>query len=209
MPSFHYAPSDQNNQSLLAANEQIFLNSPLTTTVAAGSSGVNVSTFTSGAPGTLDVVSTTSGSFTFPDAGTLFVANASGVAYLSYTGTTSTSFTGVVFLSGQTGTLSTGGAVTSPKATPPISTGVADMISGSIYSDQGGTLEILQSFDGINWDIKDSYTVAAATVNPSNFIPDGITVVAPYMMFLYTNGTTAQNVFRFHVRLYSTGRQGA
>lgn len=75
-----------------------------TTTIAAGSDTVNVSTF-AGA-GTLNVASTTG----FPTTGTLRVATASGVKVISYTGVGATTFTGCNS-SGQTGVMSTGGAV--------------------------------------------------------------------------------------------------
>ncbi len=75
------------------------------TTIAAGSDTVNVSTF-AGA-GTLNVASTTG----FPSSGTIRVATASGVKVLDYTGVGATTFTGVDS-NGQTGVMSTGGAVT-------------------------------------------------------------------------------------------------
>lgn len=76
------------------------------TTVAAGSNGVNVNTFTGS--GTLNVASTTD----FPSSGsTLIVPTSGGDASLTYTGTTSTTFTGVTFTSGDAGTLATGGEV--------------------------------------------------------------------------------------------------
>lgn len=204
-------------QPLLTANEQVFLNSIETTTVAAGSSGVNVNTFTGS--GTLNVAATAT--FTPNMGGTisddinvaynpnrfplLSVATANGVALLSYTGTTSTTFTGVDYISGQSGALATGAAVTNPQVNFGLMTGVASRITGSIFSDQAGTLAILQSFDGINWDIGNNIAVAANTVNT------GINqeTIAPYLAFLYSNGTSAQGAFRVHIRVFGNGRQGA
>lgn len=74
------------------------------TTVAAGSNGVDVTTF-AGA-GTLNVASTTG----FASAGNLVVATSTVMATLSYTGKTPTTFTGVTTLGG-VGTLATGGTV--------------------------------------------------------------------------------------------------
>lgn len=85
-------------------------NSGLATTVAAGSNGVNVSTF-AGA-GVLNVTSTLG----YPAAsisatqGALTVATSGGTATVTYTGTTATTFTGCTAITGS-GTLSTGGAV--------------------------------------------------------------------------------------------------
>lgn len=72
-----------------------------TTTVASGSNGVNVSTFTG--TGTLNVAATAS----FPSSGTLTVTTSTGSAAITYTGKTSTTFTGLKTVSG-TGTLTTG-----------------------------------------------------------------------------------------------------
>jgi parallel beta-helix repeat protein len=86
------------------------IRSPNTTTVAAGSNGAEPSTWVPGAAGTLTVASATG----FPSSGQLWLA-ASGntTALISYTGTTSTTFTGCLYLSGSpTGTLATGGSVT-------------------------------------------------------------------------------------------------
>ena len=76
------------------------------TTVAAGSNGVDVSTFAGS--GTLNVASAAS----FPStSGTeIEVVTSNGLAYVTYTGKTATSFTGVTLVSGS-GTLSTGNGV--------------------------------------------------------------------------------------------------
>lgn len=86
------------------------------TTVAAGSNGAQPSTWTTGAPGTLNTSALTVGGATGWVAGTnatgtLAVATSTGLAYCTYTGTTATSFTGCVFVAGATGTLTTGAAV--------------------------------------------------------------------------------------------------
>lgn len=85
------------------------------TSVAAGSNGVDLSTFTSGLPGTLDV-STTLG---YPAAsisaaqGSLIVATAMGNVTLTYTGTTAATFTGCAAQDSPASgsTVSTGGTV--------------------------------------------------------------------------------------------------
>lgn len=69
-----------------------------------------------------------------------------------------------------------------------------DKIVGSVYADQTGTLDVNQSYDGTHWDVQSSITVSAST--PTGF---NISVVAPYAQLVYTNGATAQTVFRLHV----------
>jgi hypothetical protein len=78
------------------------------TTVAAGSNGVNVNTFTGA--GVLAVASTT-GPPAFPSAGTIVVQTGSGPVVLTYTGTTTSSSTGVNNALGTSGVLATGGNV--------------------------------------------------------------------------------------------------
>lgn len=76
------------------------------TTIAAGSNGVNTSTFAGS--GTLNVA--TNGTTGFPSAGTLTVANASTTAVVTYTGKTASTFTGCTEVSAG-GVMSTSGAV--------------------------------------------------------------------------------------------------
>jgi hypothetical protein len=210
-------------QPLLIANQQEFLTGVQSTTVASASNGVNVTTFTG--TQTLNVASTSainllssstqnvwqyvknSGSGLTPanTDGFLVVATSTGIALLAYQGITSTTFTGVTYVSGQPGTLATGAAVTSATQDYYICTGVASRLTGSIFSDQAGTLAILQSFDGVNWDLANTFAVVANTVN------SGIDqeTIAPYVSFLYSNGSTTQGVFRFHMRVFGNGRQAA
>lgn len=72
--------------------------------------------------------------------------------------------------------------------------GPFDKIVGSVFADQTGTLDVNQSYDGTHWDVQSSITVNAST--PTGF---NIAVVAPYAQLVYTNGTTAQAVFRLNV----------
>lgn len=74
------------------------------TTVAAGSNTVNTNTFTGS--GTLNVAATAG----FQSAGAIIVATGTTPAYITYTGTTGTTFTGCTTVSGG-GVLSTGGTV--------------------------------------------------------------------------------------------------
>lgn len=91
-----------------------FLGCVPTTTVAAGSNGGEISQIASwgagfGGSGILDVASTVG----YPTSGTIYVA-ATGptIGRVTYTGVTSTSFTGCAYVSGSaTGTIATGGTV--------------------------------------------------------------------------------------------------
>ncbi len=225
--TFAYDANQNVLQPPLVANEQIFLNAFQDTTIAAGSNNVSVTTFTG--TQSLNVISTAeinllntpnqnfwnyiNGINASQDInlspsdvdGFLTVATSAGTALLAYQGITSTYFTNVTYITGQPGTLITGGAVTNASQAYYIETGVASRIAGSIFSDQAGSLAILQSFDGVNWDIGNVIEVTANTVNA------GINqeTIAPFLTFLYSNGATAQDVFRFHVRVFGNGRQGA
>lgn len=66
-------------------------------------------------------------------------------------------------------------------------------VIGTVFSDQAGTLVIQQSSDGINYDASTSVNVAASTKTSFS-----VEVVAPYVQLVYTNGTTAQTVFRLY-----------
>jgi hypothetical protein len=105
------------------AQSQIF--STLSTTVASGSNGVNVSTFTG--TQTLDVASATgwpSAASSANPQGVLAVATSAGTAYIAYSQTTGTTFTQCETLSGS-GTLSTGGSVQAVAASQGAGDGVA------------------------------------------------------------------------------------
>lgn len=75
-----------------------------------------------------------------------------------------------------------------------LSLGAYDKIVGSVFTDQTGTLDINQSYNGTDWDVQSSITVNASTPTGYN-----IAVVAPYQQLVYINGATAQTVFRLNV----------
>lgn len=104
-------------------------NAPVTT-IAAGSNGVNIDTFTGSA--TLDVVSTAG----YPTAGTISIQTSTGIALVNYTGTTSTTFTGCSLQTGgvASGVLSAGGFV-SPQQ-PVLPTVINTFTEGSYLYDQ-------------------------------------------------------------------------
>jgi uncharacterized phage protein gp47/JayE len=99
------------------------------TTVASGSNNIDVSTFTGS--GVLNVASTTV-SPAYPTTGTINVETGNGIAVISYTGTTSTTFTGCNTIAGgvPSGILTTGGVVTPPQPVVPT---VLNTISQGIY----------------------------------------------------------------------------
>lgn len=76
----------------------------------------------------------------------------------------------------------------------------ADNISGSVFSDQAGTIFIEQSHDQQNWDISTSYTVDAA--DGKGFSEQ---LYAPYVRVRYLNGGTNQGAFRLYTRFTSAG----
>lgn len=67
-------------------------------------------------------------------------------------------------------------------------------ITGSVFADEPGTVEIQQSGDGVNWDVTTSYTVQANTGVAIN-----VDVVSQFFQVIYTNGSTDQTVFRLYV----------
>lgn len=70
-------------------------------------------------------------------------------------------------------------------------------IFGTVISDQAGTLYVQQSSDNANWDVQSSFTVAANDAVGSG-TGYSVEVVAPYARLYYTNGATAQTVFRLY-----------
>jgi hypothetical protein len=83
----------------------------------------------------------------------------------------------------------------------PMQTDRAQVVAGSVYSDQAGVLMVQQSFDGINWDIADTIDVTAATVS-GGFM---VNILAPTIQLTYTNGGANQGTFRLFARTYATG----
>lgn len=76
----------------------------------------------------------------------------------------------------------------------------ADQITGTVFSNQGGTLFIDQSADGTNWDVSRQIVVVANT--GQGFKED---LYGGYVRLRYTNGGTAQGTFRLHSRFASAG----
>lgn len=82
----------------------------------------------------------------------------------------------------------------------PYETFRAQNITGSVFSDQGGTLKVEQSFDNQNWDISSSITVTGGQGQGFSF-----PVEAPYFRATYTNGGVDQTVFRLFIRSFQSG----
>jgi hypothetical protein len=88
--------------------------------------------------------------------------------------------------------LNANGTVTSGN----ILTAYAERVTGTIYTDQPGTLYIEWSSDGgTNWDGQEKIDITggSATID--------VSVKAPLMRIRYVNGTIAQTVFRLYVWL--------
>lgn len=69
-------------------------------------------------------------------------------------------------------------------------------ITGTVFADQAGTLNVQQSFDNENWDAESTFSVVANTGQGFN-----VTLLAPYFRLLYVNGAEAQTVFRLYANL--------
>jgi len=66
-------------------------------------------------------------------------------------------------------------------------------ITGSVFADQAGTLNVQQSSDGTNWDVVSSFSVLASAGTGFS-----VELVCPYVRLNYVNGATAQTVFRLY-----------
>lgn len=92
-----------------------------------------------------------------------------------------------------------------------ITTDVAQNLTGSIYSDQNGTLVVYQSFNyspqmgdiaaTVDWDISQSITYTGGTTPGFS-----IEILAPTFQLVYTNGGTPQTKFRLYARALFEGR---
>lgn len=69
-----------------------------------------------------------------------------------------------------------------------------DSLTGTIYSDQSGTLTIQQSFDGTNWDLQYQFAYSSTSSNAIS-----VPVLAPNLRVVYTNGSVAQTAFRLNI----------
>lgn len=76
----------------------------------------------------------------------------------------------------------------------------ADTINGSAFADVAGTLYVEQSGDGVNWDVSQSFAVAANTG-----VPFKVDVYLPFFRLRYVNGATAQGTFRLFSNLRDAG----
>lgn len=75
-----------------------------------------------------------------------------------------------------------------------------DSLSGTVFSDQSGTLHIEQSYDGTNFDVDTSYSI---TANDGKGFTEPL--VAPYWRIRYVNGGTPQTAFRLNGRTTAGG----
>ena len=77
------------------------------------------------------------------------------------------------------------------------STADAAGVTGSIFSDQSGTLEVQQSPDGTHWDVVDTLYYPGGSQGLQFAVPVE-TPGAAQGRLVYTNGATAQTVFRLY-----------
>lgn len=73
--------------------------------------------------------------------------------------------------------------------------GLAQYITGTVYADQAGTLYVEQSTDGSNWDVSDSYIIAAADGKGFREI-----AVGELWRIRYVNGAVTQGEFRLYAK---------
>lgn len=84
----------------------------------------------------------------------------------------------------------------------PIQTETAQTIAGAVIADQAGTMLVQQTFDGVNWDVSQSFTIVANVAQTFNVV-----VIAPAAQIVYTNGGVAQtSIFRLFARTFTLGR---
>lgn len=92
------------------------------------------------------------------------------------------------------------------KSTTPLAAAAEDLgefievnqlsrLCGTVYADQGGTLQIEFSNDGTNVDY--IRTIAVSASDTANSAWDQM-VIAPYVRFRYTNGSVEQTAYRFY-----------
>lgn len=68
-------------------------------------------------------------------------------------------------------------------------------LHGTVFADQGGTLNLHFSGDGVNTDYTRTISVGAS--DKVNSAWDQL-VIAPYVKFEYINGSTIQGAYRFY-----------
>jgi|ERR1700756_4211503 len=82
----------------------------------------------------------------------------------------------------------------------PAQTNYQKLLQGTVFSDVAGSLAVWQSGDGTHWDYHDTIAVSASTGAKIS-----VQVVGPWLKLIYTNGGSAQSVFRLFATLNDTG----
>lgn len=75
-----------------------------------------------------------------------------------------------------------------------------DTVTGTVFADQAGTVNVEQSSDGTNWDWNTTVAASAGTGNVIN-----VALVAPYFRIRYVNGATPSTIFRIKVKATAAG----
>lgn len=80
------------------------------------------------------------------------------------------------------------------------------VLTGTVKSDQSGSLFVDQSFDGINWDFTTTIAVTGGTgaLVTASGSSGGIPIIAPFVQVRYTNSTVGQAFLRIFVRSFGT-----
>lgn len=92
-----------------------------------------------------------------------------------------------------------------PFVSGPLQAGLSDRVTGTVFSDQAGSLVVEQASypnpaGGYFWDVADTFAVAANTG-----VKFSVELIAPYYRIRYTP-TTNPTVFRLASRHSSAGR---
>jgi hypothetical protein len=66
-------------------------------------------------------------------------------------------------------------------------------LTGTVFTDQDGTLLVEQSPDGFNWDASTSIAVTGGVG-----LGWSVDIIAPWVQLVYNNGDTAQTIFRLY-----------
>lgn len=86
-----------------------------------------------------------------------------------------------------------------PYDSGPLQSDLSDRVVGIVFSDVAGTLHIMQSINGTDWDVDSSYPISAA--DGSGFSEE---IVGPYYRITFVPGSNGA-VFRLAARTSSAG----
>ena len=192
-----YAPA---SQTLLTVGSTTMAVPGITTTVASGSNGGEISavaSWSSPSNGVLDVASTTG----FASTGTLLVvASGPTVAVVTYTGLSGgNSFTGCAYVSGSaSGTVATGGFVSQASASPLVSTGsFTAPASGDVLVTVSLVAELSAASTAVAFALAAHSTLTPLVSNVFNYKSTSATTGIAYNPTFLVTGLTPGSSYNF------------